>query len=289
MYRNNRNLEGKAYETEHILQVVTDMLSSFIRYYSSFSPNSNKLTERYEQAISEFEKDQLRYKELFDLDTLDSYSYDPNSFKADLRRKCPIIHGALFSQAKAMEKYKKDFKLTPGARMLGVTTNIVQFGHDFIEGFDWQEYILTDSPTKLGVSELDEESYTAYGVIGGGIRSHFLYNLYPQAFPNRGQNAIWAFFFLVNRQDYGFASGSEFLMIEPDGTGTHQNYYYPYDLFSFYALQLMKKLEEESKDQGYNLLDQYRYVYLNTFLDHITAIHREDINCLKPPHDELYY
>jgi hypothetical protein len=154
MYRNNRNLEGKAYETEHILQVVTDMLSSFIRYYSSFSPNSNKLTERYEQAISEFEKDQLRYKELFDLDTLDSYSYDPNSFKADLRRKCPIIHGALFSQAKAMEKYKKDFKLTPGARMLGVTTNIVQFGHDFIEGFDWQEYILTDSPTKLGVSEL---------------------------------------------------------------------------------------------------------------------------------------
>jgi hypothetical protein len=129
---------------------------------------------------------------------------------------------------------------------------------------------------------LDEESYTAYGVIGGGIR--FILRLFQIE-----DKTQFGLFFLVNRQDYGFASGSEFLMIEPDGTGTHQNYYYPYDLFSFYALQLMKKLEEESKDQGYNLLDQYRYVYLNTFLDHITAIHREDINCLKPPHDELYY
>jgi len=289
MYRNKSNLEEEAYDPNHIALVLADMLINFPRYFSEFASDKQKLAERYELAISGFENVQIRYQELFNLDTLDDYTYNPSGFKSDLKKKAPIIKGALFAQTKAMDKYKAAFKETPGSRMLEITTNIVQFGRSFVKEFNWSEQLQTDSPTALGVSELDGEPFTAHGVIGGGIRSHFLYQLYPDAFPNRGQNAIWACYFLVNRQDYGFPGGSEFLMIEPDGSGTQQNYSYPYDLFNYYAIRLFKTLEEHSLAQDYHLFHRYRYVYLNSFLDHVANVHREDINFLKPQNDELYY
>lgn len=289
MYRNNSVLEEEAYDPDHFALVSSDILINFPRYFSEFGSDRQKLTERYEQAISEFETDQIRYKEIFDPDMLDAYAYDPNSFKGDMRRKCPIVHRCLYSPAKVMDNYRAAFNTTSGTSMLEVITNIVQFSRNFMIGFNASVYMRAGSPTELGVSELDTEPFTAPGVIGGGIRSHFLYQLYPDAFPNRGQNAIWACYFLVNRQDYGFPGGSEFLMIEPDGSGTQQNYFYPYDLFNYYAIQLFKILEEYSLAQSYHLSPQYRYVYLNSFLDHVANVHREDINFLKPQHDELYY
>src|SRR6476661_1370211 len=51
-------------------------------------------------------------------------------------------------------------------------------------------------------------------VIGGGIKSHFLYSRYPYAFPNRSQNALWALYFLTDKKEFGFDDGSEFLMID---------------------------------------------------------------------------
>ena len=92
----------------------------------------------------------------------------------------------------------------------------------------------------LDLSDLnDDETYTAYGVIGGGIRSHFLYSLYPHAFPNRSQNAVWSLYFLSGKQDFGLADASEFVMIDikSENMKTQQNYFYPYDLFAFYALK----------------------------------------------------
>lgn len=94
---------------------------------------------------------------------------------------------------------------------------------------------------------------------------------------------------MTGRKDYGFRDGSEFLMINPDGTGTQQNYYYPYDLFSYYALVLYLTLKSASSKLGYHLNSGLRYVYVNTFLDHIADLHRADIDTLKPQHEQFDY
>src|SRR5262249_28275560 len=136
---------------------------------------------------------------------------------------------------------------------------------------------------------LSKEDYNAYGVIGGGIRSHFLYSLYPNAFPNRSQNSIWALYFLTGKEDFGFHDGSEFLMIEADNRTTQQNYHYPYDLFGFYALHIYKMLKTSCAEQGIELQGRYRYIYLDAFFNHIAQVHQEDIRLLKGPDDNDYY
>ena len=78
-------------------------------------------------------------------------------------------------------------------------------------------------------------------------------------------------------------------MVERDGTGTQQNYYYPYELFTYYAQYLMKKLEETCTDAGYKLLATCRYVYLDTFLDFVAQQHESDIAMLMPQHERNYY
>jgi hypothetical protein len=193
------------------------------------------------------------------------------------------------SPAKVMDAYRKSFHAAKGKDMLRVVINISEFSRKYMPTFDYAEQQKAKHPAELGLSELDTETYTTFGVIGGGIRSHFLYHLHPDAFPNRSQNSIWAFYFLTQRKDYGFEDGSEFLMINPDGSGTQQNYFYPYDLFTFYASRLFKLLKHECEQLGYQLDDQYRYIYLNSYLDGVAEIHEADINTLKPVYEQFDY
>lgn len=287
MYRDNPKLAEQAYQPEHIAEVLADMRSNLPRYFVTLATGQTSLAERLAASVADFENEQPHYQELFDLGMLEEYAYDPNAFKGDFRRKCPIVRRCLMSPAKVMDNYRAAFNLTDGARMLEVTTNIVKFAHEFMQSFDDSQHELAQSPADLGVDTLDEETFTAYGVIGGGIRSHFLHQLYPYVFPNRSQSAIWAYYFLTERKDYGFDDGSEFLMIEPEGA--QQNYFYPYNLFSYYALQLYLALRDACAGHGVSLERAYRYVYLDAFLAHIADTHREDINYLKPQHEQIYY
>lgn len=287
MYRDNPKLNEQAHQPEHIAEVLADMRSNLPRYFDTLGSGQKALGERLATAVTAFESEQSRYQELFDLEALDDYAYDPNAFKNAMKTKCPIVHRCLMSPAKVMDNYRTAFYGTDGARMLEVTTNIVEFAHGLMRSFDDKRHELAQSPADLGVDELDGEPFTAYGVIGGGIRSHFLHHLYPYALPNRSQNAIWAYYFLTERKDYGFDDGSEFLMIEP--MGAQQNYFYPYQLFSYYALQLYLALRDACEGAGVELERAYRYVYLDAFLNHIADTHREDINYLKPQHEQIYY
>jgi hypothetical protein len=137
--------------------------------------------------------------------------------------------------------------------------------------------------TDLGLTELLDEDYIVYGVIGGGIKSHLLYSLYPNALPNRSQNAVWALYFLTGKKDFGFSDGSEFLMIDTDEdhSVTQQNYQYPYDLFAYYALKLYLMLKDACAKKGIKLNAQWRYVYLDAFLNHVVEKHQAEIEVLK--------
>ena len=188
-----------------------------------------------------------------------------------------------------MDKYRARFNGTTSDRMLEVVINISEFGTRFMKSFDIGKRIQIQFPQDLRVSELDSDPYTAYGMLGGGIRSHFLYNLYPEAFPNRSQNAIWAYYFLTGRKTFDFEDDSEFLMINLDGSGTQQNYFYSYDLFTFYATKLYILLKASCQGIGYSFDESYRYVYLNTYLSLVANLHQEDITCLKPQYEEYDY
>lgn len=214
------------------------------------------------------------------MQTLEDFALVPNSFKNRVKSDCPIIRRCINSRDEAMKKYKKDFNLSTGQRLLQVTTNIVKFGHEYVEDFDHEEYETCETVDDLELWELLEEDYTAYGVIGGGIKSHFLYNLFPYAFSNRSQVAIWALYFLSDKKQFGLVDDSEFLMIDVDHGTTQQNYFYPYDLFSFYALKLYLMLKEACAKKGYHFDDDYRYIYLDKFLNFVVEEHRGDIDAL---------
>lgn len=287
MIRNHDIPNDRLYEPAHIAQVLGDLQTGVVTYFLQFGQDRDALKQHFDTALEDFEKERSAYQELLDPENLEEYDYDPGAFKGTLRSRCPIIRRCLQSKSKAMEGYQSDFYRTSGEKMLVAATNIVEFAHAY-------RRLTTDSqpdgwlsPEETGLSELDTETYTAYGVIGGGIRSHFLYNLYPSLFANRSQNAVWALYFLTDRKDYGFPDGSEFLMVEPDGSGTQQNFFYPYDLFTFYALHIYKQLKVLSEELRYFFWQRHRYIYVNTFLTFVADSHRSDIDVLRPVYDQI--
>jgi hypothetical protein len=279
----------RLYEPTHIQTVQADMAEGFLDFFAQFAPDKLTLLHHMQEGLEKFLHERPQYLTLLDRDYLEEFESDPHAFKSTLKKDCPIIRRCLNSPAKVMDAYRSSFYQSKGDRMLQVAINLSEFATGVMPGFDALGQLGADHPATLGVSDLDTEPYTAFGVIGGGIRSHFLYNLYPVAFPNRSQNSVWVYYFLTHQKDYGFEDGSEFLMINSDGSGTQQNFFYPYDLFTFYATRLYLLLRENCKKVGYELDETYRYVYLNTFLDFVAGLHSEDINALKPFHEQFDY
>lgn len=308
MIRPDTELGERAYEPGHMAMVLKEINSTFPNYFKSFSSKGNQLvidnphftivekkdkksdiksilTERFQQSIEEFEKEHQSYLNFFDLENLEEYEDDPNNFKKDFAKKAPIMKRCLNSEAKEMKRYKSEFNKKKGRELLNVTKNIIRFGHDYVESFDESSYENINDVNSLGLSELLNEKYTSYQVIGGGIKSNFLYSLFPHAFPYRSQNAIWAFWYLTNKLDFGFPDGSEFLMVDLSVGKIQQNYHYPYDLFSLYALKLLLSLKTACAREGITFKSQYRYVYLDTFLNHIVEENQGEIDDLKKTGD----
>lgn len=289
MIRDENLSNDRFYEPEHIAAVLEDMKIYFPTFFDKFAPDKIHLAHHMKEGIERFENDRTHYLQLLDRTYLEECEYDPGSFRNILKTDCPIIRHCLNAPAKVMDAYRRSFRQAKGDSMLKVIINLSEYVTQFMKGFDANKQLNVKLPSELELSILDTDSYTTTGVIGGGIRSLFLYNAQPIAFPNRSQFSIWAYYFLTHQEDYGYEDGSEFLMINPDGSGTQQNYYYQYDLFTFYGIKLFLMVEAHCKRFDYPLHDQYRYVYLNTFLDFISVSHIEDINALKPINEQFEY
>jgi hypothetical protein len=308
MHKPNLEIDVEAYESEHIERVLAAITTHFQESFDIFSKPIQKelsisipsdspfrithakskksstpqfLTKIFSDSIKSFENEHERYKSFFDIDALMEYEIDPNSFKGNLRRECPIIRRCLNSPEREMERYKAHFQQKTGEELWRVITNIIKFGLSFNEQFDSNKHESVIAVQELGLDELLMDEYISYQVIGGGIKSHFLYSLYPHAFANRSQNALWALYFLSGKESFGLKDDSEFLMIDTDKGTTQQNYHYPYDLFAFYALKIFLLLKQACNKLNLSLEQRYRYVYLDTFLESIASHHENDIHTLK--------
>lgn len=275
MIRGN-DLEEKVYEPEHIQQVLAEMESNFPTYFESFA--QQPLDPVFDAHIEKYKKQQEAYRDYLDLEALDEFEHDPGAFKAHTGKRCPIIRNCLWSQDEVMKGYKRSFGTVTGRQLLDPVRNIAEFGISYVADFDDQAHERAAAFSDLGLEPLNEGEYGCLGVIGYGIQSTLLYGVYARNFAHRSQDAVWSLYFLSGRKDFGLKDGSEFLMIHADQGTCEQNYFYPADLFGFYALRLYLMLKSACEEAGIALYDLYRYVYLSRFCDHVGDEHREHIN-----------
>ena len=137
--------------------------------------------------------------------------------------------------------------------------------------------------------KFDEEDYNAHGVIGGGIKSHFIYKLYPEMYPHRSREALWALWYLSEKKRFGCKEDSEFLMIDVESGTTQQNYFYPYGLFAYYALKIYEELKKIYVRNGISLSIEYRFVAVDAFLSFVSRQHQSDIDILKQKSQNFHY
>lgn len=235
------------------------------------------------EAIDDFEKDRNAYIELFDEEALEEAEYDPSSFKSKTSKyECPIIKNTLFSNAKELGKYKRQYSISDPNELLQVVQTLSQFGEKYQNDvYDPKTYEDAKQYEDLRLENMDTEAFTVYGVIGGGIKSHMMYKVYPNTFPNRSRNAIWALWYLTDKKTFGCKTDSEFLMIDVGKSFTQQNYFYPYKLFAFYAFEIYKLLRDKATELGAYIDTDYRYVIVDSFLSFVENVHDEETSFLK--------
>lgn len=317
------DIEDVCYKPEHIEKVLDEIRNNFDDYFEQYllTEAGSKISaeeiqefqsefgidgkthkkpldvaERYKdiirEAISNFERDRKRYLELLNPDFLDEHVDDPPNFKnSTLKNDCPIIRMAIQNKkAKELDKYRAEFKRADPNKLLDVITNLSNFAHDYANNvYKTDEYDNHTKIEELKLSLLDTDDYIAYGVIGGGIKSHILFKFNPEIFPNRGRDDIWALWYLTDKEDFHCEQDSEFIMINLHKNTTQQNFFYPYELFAFYAFQVYRILKGKADQMGVYLDPAYRYVYVNSFLTYVAKTHEEEIAYLKSEFTEEGY
>lgn len=241
--------------------------------------NGASLQRISKEAIDDFENNKLddrqAYIKILDPDYLEECRSDYNDFKkSDLRNKIPIIRKTLSSKKKELEKYKIEFNNSDPKLLLEIILNITKRSKDF-DSYDEINYL--DEMFDFD----DDDYYTYFKVIGNGIKSHFLYKLNPKLFPNRSRNAIFSLWYLVDKMDFDCKESSEFLMIDRNKSTTQENYYYPYFMFAHYASLIADYLRKQFAKYKVKFDENYRFVYVNAFLEYIANKHSDEIEYLK--------
>ncbi|MBC2457014.1 hypothetical protein [Clostridium beijerinckii] len=314
-HQEERAVEEVCYDLSHIQQVIEVINNKFEEYFEEFikleggnaisEENIKKIAKKLGveniksknnadvksvfknivvESIEDYEKDRAKYQAIFDEESLEEYEDDPQYFKSTvLKNECPIIHSTIHNKrAKELDKYRYEFNVSSPRELLTVVSKLSHFADQYYNKYyDSEEYDKVTDYKELGVSDLDTGDYTVYGVIGGGIKSHMLYKVYPAIFPNRSRDSIWGLWYLTDKKKFGCKQDSEFLMIDIDKSITNQNYFYPYELFTFYAHQIFQLINGKAKKHEVYIDLEYRYVIVDRFLSFIAKQHDEEIDLLR--------
>lgn len=322
MYYPN-DIEDLCYEQDHIDKVWEEIKQVIPPYFQQYidtegghaipDSEAEKLTEKFgstakpksktkyaqkilerllKETIANFEKERQPYQDILDLKSLEEYKHDVNSFKNTvLKNQIPIIRKTLQNkQAKELDKFRTAFNLAQSGDLFNVTSNIVKLANEWRNAwYDGKEFEKIDTYEDLGYDAFDGEDYVVYGVIGGGIKSTFIFKLFPEMYPSRSREAVWALYYLSSKKKFGCKEDSQFLMINADEGTTQQNYFYPYSLFAFYALRIFNKLKELYAKNGISLPIEYRFAAVDGFLSYISRSHLDEINVLKQNSQNYHY
>ncbi len=310
-----KSVEDICYENEHVEKVLETIKTNFPKYFAEFisqeagsiasEKDIQKLAENWgiqnfkaknninisqnfkniiRESLEDFKKDREKYFNIFNEEALEEYKDDPQYFKSTvLKNECPIIHSTIHNkQAKELDKYRSAFSRSEPTELLKKVTNLNSFGKNYYRNiYDKNKYEDIKTYKELKISDLDTEDYIVYSVIGGGIKSHMLYKVYPAIFPNRSRAAVWALWYLTEKKKFNCKQDSEFLMIDIKKNITQQNYFYPYELFSFYAYKISKMLNQKAKENEVYIDPDNRYVIVDAFLSFVANQHEKEITFLR--------
>ena len=310
-----RGVEPKCYENEHVEKVAKKIRDNFPAYFERFIETEGgtgitssdfaklqkkfgvkgetgfgkkNMSARYKRIIAdsynEFEKDRESYLRIFDMESLEEYEEDPYTFKSDiLKTKCPIIRKTLNSRnAKELDKYRYDFSTADADYLLSVVTKLCETAEDYAENiYDAETYEDIQDYKSLQMAQFDSDECTAYGVIGGGIKTLMLHKVNPEMFSSRSRNALWALWYLTDKEVFGCTTDSEFLMIDVKKIITQQNYFYPYELFHYYAFVIYKLLRDKAMEMDAYIDPAYRYVVVDSFFEFVAGEHEGEIATLQ--------
>ena len=315
-------VEDECFQVKHIQKVLDKIKENFQGYFDKFLESqqshvpqdridtlhdrfivdsegkhlvldrSRACRELFEEAISDFEKDKKAYVDLFDQELLEEYEDDPQQFKScALKIDTPVIRKTLRNlYAEQLDKYRAAFARANAVDLLTVVSRLSRFSEDYVQNkYNAETFEDIVYYKDFNLTVLDTEEYTVHGVIGGGIKSTMLFKNYPDVFSSRSRLAVWALWYLVGKQKFGCKMDSEFLMIDLKQNSVQQNYFYPYELFEFYALQIYLLIKNAAKRLGVEVNSAYRFVYVDAFLSFIALDHIQEINDLSKSSTENSY
>lgn len=315
-------VEDECFQVKHIQKVLDKIKENFQDYFDKFLESqqshisqdridtlhdqfivdsegkhlvldrSRACRELFEEAISDFEKDKKAYIDLFDQELLEEYEDDPQQFKSRiLKIKTPVIRRTLQNMyAEQLDKYRAAFARANAVDLLTVVSKLSKFSEDYVKNkYNAETFEDIVYYKDFNFTVLDTEEYTVHGVIGGGIKSTMLFKNYPDVFSSRSRLAVWALWYLVGKQTFGCKMDSEFLMIDLKQNSVQQNYFYPYELFEFYALHIYLLIKNAAKRLEVEVNSAYRFVYVDAFLSFIALDHIQEINDLSKSSTENSY
>lgn len=271
--------------------------SELARHFGSASAapeNASVLAESFARAIQAYEKSALKYRDFFDPDAMEEYGDDPNTFKRNIAKDVPVIAGTLNQRRPELQEWQQSFRGAKGIDLLEVFSNVLDFREEWMEQHCEAEYANLDEVTKFELDPLDsDEKMTLTNVIGMGIKSIVLYHLDASRLPQRARLDLYGLYFLSGMETFGLPSrSSEFLMIndrEPASNGSmimEHNFWYPYSLFSLYALRLYRWMDRQMREAESGLDPQVRYVFVTYFLSEVCSEHVEHMKVMRA-HDRF--
>ena len=243
----------------------------------------------FEKATESYKKEAAKYRIFFDPDAIDEFCDDPNAFKDGLSRDVPVIANTLRQRHAELKKWQMHFRSARPNDLLGVFSSVLDFRAEWSKSHSTAQYDKYDSPDDFGLNPLDvDESMNMVNVVGMGIKSIMLFHLDPERLPPRGRYGLYGLYFLSGRDHFGLPSeSSEFLMINdvhPASDGSlvmDQNYWYPYDVFSLYALRVYRWIEAQAKTAGVTIDRRIRYVYVERFFSAVCDQHAADLKTMR--------
>lgn len=250
---------------------------------------SGVVTTVFDKAVQAYDKDAAKYRDFFDSAAMEEYFDDPNAFKQGLGRDVPVIANTLRQRQAELKEWQMHFRSSRPMDLLQVFANVLDFRQEWSQSHPPQAYATHDTPGDFELDPLDsDESMSLVNVVGMGIKSIVLHHLDPERLPPRGRSGLYGLFFLSGKDHFGLPSkSSEFLMINdkrPASDGSiimDQNYWYPYGMFSVYAIRVFRWIEQRATSAGFSVDPRMRYVYVDRFFASVCDQHVADLKTMR--------
>lgn len=276
-------------DAEHHTNPIAQLAPKFGKSAGAADAEWRILAGVLADAVTAYEKEAEKYRRFFEMEALEEYRDDPNAFKQALSREVPVVANSLRSRRTELKDWQHHFRAARAKTLLEVFSNVLEFYCEWSTAHPVNLYIRLSDPDAFGLDPLDnDEAMYITNVVGMGIKSIVLYHLDSERLPARGYNGLYGLYFLSKYEYFDLPSkSSEFLMINDvtrasDGSIImDQNYWYPYGLFSLYALRIFNWIDQRASNTGISLDPKCRFVYVERFFEAVCKQHNIDLKTMR--------